>query len=497
VTDPQRSIAFYTSRFDCERLPFGGGDEAETAVFAQKSWLRFTKVPAAAPSEIRSAIWHIGWGAEDMPAEFRRQQGLGTPFDTPITELFPKFWYAYVAGPDGELIELNTARHHNFGHLHLISNDAIAAGEWYVKHLGAKWASGKPPASREPRFIGKWQVGPSASLLMDNVNIIIFPVEYARQQWPEIWKEGTQFASPRGRVIDHISFSVDKLPAAIERLRADGVKVLANNFVEGPDRIQIELVEGHTHGAWGASTAGQPVPDFTHGEECLFCHRNNAGRVWQRNAHNITTQQREDGVVTLGRSGSRQLARTGYNRLAFTDGKSKTDFNTKCAGCHTTAVDPKEHTYSYLGLDCYTCHGVADLAHSGDPSKVLLSRKRRDGAAVVTSVCGSCHLRGATSRWSGLPFPSNFVPGNNVFQDLRVNLSLLPDDADRHVYRSVRDVALAGSSETCLACHSIHGQSTEKHRRAAPGAICNDCHIEGRPRKEFRRTRTGSVVCEN
>jgi catechol 2,3-dioxygenase-like lactoylglutathione lyase family enzyme len=176
-TDPAAAAAFYLARFAAVPLQF----ENQDAVFAQKSWLLFRRVQKPPPAAITSAIWHFGWGAEDMKAEYERQMKLGTPFDTPITEMVPGFFYCYVAGPDGALIEINTAKHHNFGHLHLLSKDPVAAGEWYVKHFGARYASGRPP-SREPRFLRGFQIGPMASLMVDNVNLIIFPVEYARQQ---------------------------------------------------------------------------------------------------------------------------------------------------------------------------------------------------------------------------------------------------------------------------------------------------------------------------
>ena len=45
---------------------------------------------------------------------------------------------------------------------------------------------------------------------------------------------------------------------------------------------------------WGSNHAGKPVPDFIHGDECLFCHRNDIGPGWQKNAHGLTVRQRED-----------------------------------------------------------------------------------------------------------------------------------------------------------------------------------------------------------
>ena len=505
ATNPRAAIDFYTSKFDCEKQRFGQHD----AVFAQKSWLLLNKVDKPPPHEITSAIWHMGWGAEDMKKEYDRQLSIKTPFHTPMTELFPNFFFAYVDGPDHALIELNTARHHNFGHVHLISTDAVSAGEWYVKHFGALYASGRPP-TREPRFIRGFQIGPNASLMMDNVNIIIFPIEYARQQWPEIWKQKNEFDSPKGRVIDHVAFSVDDLAATLKRLSDDGVKIVSkpakiegrdvtSAFIEGPDRILIELVQGHTYSAWGSTHAGKPIPEFIHGEECLFCHRNDVGSAWQKNPHNLTTRQIEGSEeLLLGRTHTRKLRKTGYNKLSLLD--SQTDFTARCAGCHTTALDPKEKTYAYIGLDCYTCHGSVDLNHSGNTSLILLSKKRRHETHSVNSICASCHLRGGLSRSIGLPYPNNFVPGDNLFLDYQAKLTLADDPmlnpGDRHVYRSVRDVALGGADTTCLSCHTVHTRSTEKHRRVLNSAICRDCHLEGKPRKQVIRYEVHSPTCE-
>src|SRR5260370_36346791 len=141
-TDPAGAIEFYTRTFDCEKARFAG---VMDAVWAQKSWLLFSEVAAAPPADIISAIWHFGWGAEDMRDAYRKQLAKGTKFGAPITELFPKFWFAYVDGPDHAIIELNTSSNHGFGHRHLISDDAVSAGEWYRKDVGATCKSGKPP----------------------------------------------------------------------------------------------------------------------------------------------------------------------------------------------------------------------------------------------------------------------------------------------------------------------------------------------------------------
>jgi catechol 2,3-dioxygenase-like lactoylglutathione lyase family enzyme len=259
--DPKGAIDFYTSKFDCEKAKFAGTLDA---VWAQKSWLLFTKVGKAPPWELTSAIWHFGWGAEDMKATYEKHVAAGTKFFTPLTDISDisnpnaqpgRFFYAYIESPDKALIEINTAPHHRFGHLHLFSADPVAAGEWYMKYFGAKRRSTSPP-SREPRFYRSYQIGPSMSMTMDNVNIIIYPVEYPKKAYPEHWKGKTELEPTKGRVVDHVGFSVANLPEALEKLRKDGVKVTEEirsvaggkikfAFIEGPDKIRIELIEGH------------------------------------------------------------------------------------------------------------------------------------------------------------------------------------------------------------------------------------------------------------
>src|SRR5262245_33715077 len=82
--DPKGAIDFYTSKFDCEKAKFAG---AIDAVWAQKSWLLFSKVEKAPPWELTSAIWHFGWGAEDMKATYEKQVAAGTKFFTPLTDI--------------------------------------------------------------------------------------------------------------------------------------------------------------------------------------------------------------------------------------------------------------------------------------------------------------------------------------------------------------------------------------------------------------------------
>jgi predicted enzyme related to lactoylglutathione lyase len=251
-TDPAAAIDFYAEKFKARKEKFIGLTDA---VWTGDSWLLFTKVASPPPSELISGIWHIGWGAENMQSTYAKQVDSGTKFATPITDISEMvggtrpFFYAYVDGPDHALIELNTARHHNFGHVHLFSADPPATGEWYAKHFG--W---RTTAQREKREFRGNAIGPSAFVTADHVSMIIYPVEHIRGNAHELWKDRTEFATTRGRVIDHLGFAVDDLDATLARLRATGVTVTAEPkevaggrlryaFIEGPDKVAIELLE--------------------------------------------------------------------------------------------------------------------------------------------------------------------------------------------------------------------------------------------------------------
>ncbi len=263
VTDPAASADFYTSKFDCEKAKFDGKQDA---VWAQKSWLLFNKVKQSPALDFTSTIWHMGWGAEDMKTTYAKQVAMGTKFFEPIRDISDiggnvgakdLFYYSYVQSPDNALIELNTARHHNFGHLHMFSTDPVSAAEWYGKHFGVKLSAAlKSPNARKPRLYRDNPIEPSASFNIDNVNVIIYPVEYPKKNYADQWKNRTTFVSTKGKAIDHIALSVDNLPAMLKQLKTDGVKILQeiktikgtkvrSAFIEGPDNLLIELVEGH------------------------------------------------------------------------------------------------------------------------------------------------------------------------------------------------------------------------------------------------------------
>jgi len=271
--------------------------------------------------------------------------------------------------------------------------------------------------------------------------------------------------------------------------------------------------------AWGGNHVGKPIPEFVHGDECLFCHRNNIGPTWQKNAHGVTVRQGEDApelqamvlkqpalrsVATqieyfLGsRHRVRFLKKDGYGKFALLTAQAvpgaesrwidldklswdKDRFGNRCAGCHSTAVDSSAKTFAAFGLDCYACHGDVTLDHTKDTSLMWLSKKRRGDARAITSICAQCHLRMGKSRSTGLPYANNFIAGDNLFQDYEVDFGKADDvslnPGDRHILRNVRDVVMRGQTTTnCLTCHEVHANSSAKHSSATAGPICTDCH---------------------
>jgi catechol 2,3-dioxygenase-like lactoylglutathione lyase family enzyme len=263
VADPKKSMAFYTSHFDAKPAQWNGQD----AVWVQKSWILLNKAKKPVDKRLNTAIWHIGWGSEDPRREYIHQAGLGATFFAPLTDIAvnnggrqDRFFFMYVQGPDRDLVELNTSNAHHFGHIHMISADPVAAGDWWIRTFGltgrALTAPGAPKV--EPRF-GKNgnQLSPSSSLYFDNVNMIIYPQEYSAHAFKADWVGVNGVQTTRGRLHDHIGIAVPDLAAAIAQLDKVGikltepVKVLAGGqiktaFIEGPDHVAIELIEDHS-----------------------------------------------------------------------------------------------------------------------------------------------------------------------------------------------------------------------------------------------------------
>lgn len=242
------------------------------------------------------------------------------------------------------------------------------------------------------------------------------------------------------------------------------------------------------------------LPEFVAGDQCLFCHRNDIGPGWQKNRHNLTVQPKEGSEVEFllgARDRKRALRKTGYGKFAIEEpgGWNATKFNDRCAGCHTTAVDAATKAFAEFSIDCYACHGVVDLEHTNDASKILLSKKRGRDPKQIASICGSCHLRGGVSKAKGVPYAYHYVAGEDLFSDFSID-GAMANQEDQHVFRNVRDVLENNSDVSCLSCHVVHAASSQKHRRVLTSPACLDCHYESGPKKNVKQRARKSPICE-
>lgn len=233
---------------------------------------------------------------------------------------------------------------------------------------------------------------------------------------------------------------------------------------------------------------GKPLPDYMTGDQCLFCHRNVVGPTWEKEPHAWTIRPVgvEPAVAHIPKDAThvvgspqhyRALKLMGYGKFAVLAADGKTwqpdVFATQCAGCHTTGVDPGTHAFSAYAFDCYACHGDLTTDHTTKPEQAWLGNKRQRQPREIVAICGQCHLRGGRSQSTGLPYPNNFIAGDDLFADFKVDLkreydpSLNP--ADRHAYTYTRNVLERGSTQTCLECHRVHGRPDLKHE------YCVDC----------------------
>ena len=132
---------------------------------------------------------------------------------------------AFVEDPWGTKIELiNDADLRGMHHLHLASADPERTLAWYAENFGGESDS----------FAG------------------VLPGLNYGNIWLLVARADAAPASTQGRSLDHLGWKYEDLTAAAETLKASGVEFTVEprpfrgiriSFVEGPDRVRIELVE--------------------------------------------------------------------------------------------------------------------------------------------------------------------------------------------------------------------------------------------------------------
>jgi len=240
VTDPDSTRAFYERFFGAYPVQYR---DRSPALFTERSFILLNQVPEKPPSNVGTALYHVGWSGVVGPAEFEWRVQDGIEVETPATPL-GTYHYMYFWGPDRELIEIYTGnRNHRFEHLHLVVPNQRETSEWFQRHLG----------------ISSLGAGGTA-LGVDNINLIITeiagpdapnrPVWYPEAQYPE----DIEVRPTDGTAIDHIAFSYPELDPVFDRMTRDGVEIVhpirvdadhghRSFFVRGPDGLLIEIVE--------------------------------------------------------------------------------------------------------------------------------------------------------------------------------------------------------------------------------------------------------------
>jgi catechol 2,3-dioxygenase-like lactoylglutathione lyase family enzyme len=244
--DPGAAIAWYLKTFPVTSAATVAGIDG---IATEKIYLLFDKVATPPSAALDSPIWHFGWGSPDMPGDFAMHQKNGVTFASPLSTLAQGTMFAYMKGPDGALVEINSSQSRAFVHVHLYSDKPLCAAAWYQRHLGATRRAAAPEgpcdvpyaAPSEPLAVIR---SPAATVRFDDISLIIYP-----RQRPG------PLVSSAGHVVDHLGLSVTDLETTVARLAADGVRVVrgVHRFgrdgqaraavIEGPDSVLIELVE--------------------------------------------------------------------------------------------------------------------------------------------------------------------------------------------------------------------------------------------------------------
>lgn len=249
VTDPDSTRAFYQRFFGAYPVQYRN---RSPALFTERSFILMDRVPEQPPSNVGSALYHVGWSGIVGPTEFEWRVQDGIDVETPATPLGSNH-YMYFWGPDRELLEVYTGnRNHRFEHLHFVVSDQEETSEWFQRHLGIP------------------QLGAAGTALgVDNINLIITqiagrgapnrPVWYPDAQYPE----DVEVRPTDGTAVDHIAFSYRQLDPVFDRMTGAGVEIVRpiqvdpnhghrSFFVRGPDGLLVEIVEARPipEGLW-------------------------------------------------------------------------------------------------------------------------------------------------------------------------------------------------------------------------------------------------------
>jgi catechol 2,3-dioxygenase-like lactoylglutathione lyase family enzyme len=214
----------------------------------------FDKVDLPPAWKITTALYHIGWGTENPRADYESS----SPWDRDLklhagpggrTAVAPGQRY-HVSQGTGKCAGRRHHRGHNYYHVHLPREDPVSAGGGIRKEFGPR---------RAQRLRGnRASLAIRSALrraLTSTTQRAHLPAGTRPGAFPAEWEGRKRPDSPKGHALDHFAFNCDNLDATLGRLRKDGVTVIEepqvrfhgafkSAFIEGPDKVLIELVEG-------------------------------------------------------------------------------------------------------------------------------------------------------------------------------------------------------------------------------------------------------------
>lgn len=295
VVDPQGSIEWYGRLW-----PSGSATTvADMPAFEADMLLIFNQVDTPAPgawdlaqhrSIPQSPFWHIGLNTDttqaaarfdelgitrlpmfkgpDDPTEIWRAgemdfAGTLTAAEIPDAERREPVagGFAFILGPDGELIETNGGPDtpETFRHTHFFAEQPWCTANWHIEHLGAtqsddERSAGIPEPCDQEVGAPSWPSLEPGGTLRSPASSISSRTMRAYPRQCQFGRCGNDqpLVSSRGQVLDHIGYTIPDLDIHVERLRGEGVTILEDispfgdtrgALIEDLDGLVIHLIE--------------------------------------------------------------------------------------------------------------------------------------------------------------------------------------------------------------------------------------------------------------
>jgi catechol 2,3-dioxygenase-like lactoylglutathione lyase family enzyme len=221
VPDPEKAVDWYLTKLGAKR-----GAAPDRVLFG-RTIFAFAKADNPLPSS-GSVIDHVAFSVADVDAKMKELEAAGVTVLVPPRVVPGLFKAGFVVDPWGARIELvQDPAALGFHHIHLRVAEPAESLKWYLDNFGGV----------RTKLKGR----------LDAVKFAAPPV------WLVIEK-GDDAVKSQGHTIDHLGWSVANVDATINDLASKGLKTVEPRairnlriaFVEAPDGVRIELVQGRT-----------------------------------------------------------------------------------------------------------------------------------------------------------------------------------------------------------------------------------------------------------